>query len=101
TVAYETAEKERLLVEQRAQLAEGELRVKNRNQWIFGLSFLAIGLTAIGALLYKQEQLKRQQVKREAALKLTLNDIEHQNRLQEQRLAISRDLHDNIGSQLT
>ena len=27
--------------------------------------------------------------------------IESQNKLQEQRLSISRDLHDNIGAQLT
>ncbi|HNQ27980.1 MAG TPA: histidine kinase, partial [Aquaticitalea sp.] len=32
---------------------------------------------------------------------LALEKIESQNRLQEQRLAISRDLHDNIGAQLS
>src|SRR5690606_35314151 len=34
-------------------------------------------------------------------LKLALEKIESQNHLQEQRLAISRDLHDNIGAQLS
>jgi signal transduction histidine kinase len=40
-------------------------------------------------------------LQKEIDLKDTLSKIKTQNRLQEQRLRISRDLHDNIGSQLT
>jgi signal transduction histidine kinase len=45
--------------------------------------------------------LKQEQLKKEHELKTALAKIEIQNRLQEQRLRISRDLHDNIGAQLT
>jgi len=45
--------------------------------------------------------LKNNQLRREAELKEALAKIETQNKLQEQRLRISRDLHDNIGAQLT
>jgi signal transduction histidine kinase len=38
---------------------------------------------------------------KDTQLKTALAEIETQNKLQEQRLRISRDLHDNIGSQLT
>lgn len=40
-------------------------------------------------------------MQKELELKDALATIKTQNRLQEQRLSISRDLHDNIGSQLT
>ena len=101
TVQYETAEKEKQLLIQRAQLAEHDLALKNRSQWIFGLSSLAFIVAAIGFLLYKQQKLKNTQIQKENELALILRATENQNKLQEQRIVISRDLHDNIGSQLT
>lgn len=91
---YETAEKEK-------QIAEKELALKIRNQWIFGLVALTVIIGLIGFLLYKQQILKNIKQQKDNELKLALEKIETQNRLQEQRLAISRDLHDNIGAQLS
>ncbi len=101
TARYETAEKENLILEQRTKIVENELRIKNRNQWIFGLSSLVVIIGLIGFLLYKQQVLRNFKQKKDNELKLALEKIDSQNRLQEQRLAISRDLHDNIGAQLS
>ncbi len=60
---------------------------------------LILGIISFG--FYKKNQLKRKQLQKEIDLKDALSKIKTQNRLQEQRLRISRDLHDNIGSQLT
>ncbi len=91
---YETAEKEK-------QITEKEFALKIRNQWIFGLVAVAVIIGLIGFLLYKQQILKNIQQKKDNELKLALEKIESQNKLQEQRLSISRDLHDNIGAQLS
>ena len=48
-----------------------------------------------------QQRLKNQQLQQESKLQAALAKIETQNKLQEQRELISRDLHDNIGAQLT
>lgn len=94
TTKYQTAEKEK-------EIAEKQLALKARNQWIFGLVTLIIIVGLIGFLLYKQQVLKNIKQQKENELKLALEKIESQNRLQEQRLSISRDLHDNIGAQLS
>ena len=60
---------------------------------------LFVGL--IGYLIYYQEKLKNTQQSQACELKQAINQIETQNKLQSQRLAISKDLHDNIGAQLT
>ena len=62
---------------------------------------LALILGLLGFLFFNQQKLKNRQLKKEGELKTALAKIETQNSLQEQRLRISRDLHDNIGSQLT
>jgi len=98
---YETEKKEKDLAETRANLAESELSVKNKNNIIFGSLGLAIILGLLGYLFYNQQRLKNKQLTKEAELSNALAKIETQNRLQEQRLRISRDLHDNIGAQLT
>jgi len=100
-VKYETEKKEKEILVQRAELAEKDLTLQRRNFQIFGLIGLALLLGLLGYLFYNQQKLKNNQLKKENELKIALAKIENQNRLQEQRLRISRDLHDNIGAQLT
>ncbi len=100
-IEFETEKKQNQILEQRAQLAEKDLEVRRKNNIIFGSLGLAILLGLIGYLFYSQQKLKNRQLHKEGELKTALAQIETQNKLQEQRLRISRDLHDNIGAQLT
>lgn len=100
-VKYETEKKENEILEQRAQLAEKDLEVRRKNTIIYGSLGLALVLGLLGYLFYNQQKLKNRQLQKESELKTALARIETQNKLQEQRLRISRDLHDNIGAQLT
>lgn len=98
---YQTQQKENQILAQRAELAEAELINRRRTALFAGSLGLAFLFGLIGFLVYKQQRLKNQQLQKEAELRTALAKIETQNRLQEQRLRISRDLHDNIGAQLT
>ncbi len=100
-VKYETEKKEKEILVQRAELAEQDLTIQRRNFQMYGLISLALLLGVLGYLFFNQQKLKNNQLKKENELKIALSKIELQNRLQEQRLRISRDLHDNIGAQLT
>ncbi|WP_338350798.1 sensor histidine kinase [Nonlabens tegetincola] len=98
---YKTAEKEQEITLQRAVIAENQLKIQKQNQMLY-LSIAALFILGlIGFVIYRQQQLKNHQLKKEKELELALAKIETQNKLQTQRLRISRDLHDNIGSQLT
>ncbi|WP_156168934.1 sensor histidine kinase [Kordia jejudonensis] len=98
---YKTAEKERQILEQRAEIAEKGLQLQERQYQIYGALGLALLFCLIGYLFYNQQKLKNRQLIKENKLKVALKEIETQNKLQEQRLQISRDLHDNIGAQLS
>lgn len=98
---YETEKKEKLLAEAHAELVQTELEVGRKNTMIYGSLGLAVILGLLGYLFYNQQRIKNSQLQKESELKEALARIETQNKLQEQRLRISRDLHDNIGSQLT
>ena len=100
-IEFETEKKQNEILEQRAQLAEKDLEVRRKNTLIFGSLGLALILGLLGYLLYNQQKMKNRQLQKEAELTSALAKIETQNKLQEQRLRISRDLHDNIGAQLT
>lgn len=100
-IEYQTEKKEKEILSQRANLAEQELELNQKNTQLLGLGVLAVVLSLLGYLFYSQQRLKNRQLKKENQLKDALLKIETQNRLQEQRLRISRDLHDNIGAQLT
>ena len=98
---YKTAEKEREISVQRAELAEQDLIIQKRNYQLYALIGFAVILGLLGYVFYNQQKLKNRQLRKENELKDALLRIETQNKLQEQRLRISRDLHDNIGAQLT
>lgn len=83
------------------QIAEQQLQIRNKNLLIFGSLGLALILAVVGYLLFNQQKLKNRQLQQESELKAALAQLETQNKLQEQRMLISRDLHDNIGAQLT
>jgi signal transduction histidine kinase len=91
---YQTAKKEKLLLEK-----EAESRAKTN--LIVAIATLAFFIALVGLLIYRQQRIKNRQQQQEFQLKSAIAQIETQNQLQEQRLAISRDLHDNIGAQLT
>lgn len=98
---YNVAENEKQLAETRAYLAETELEVEQRNVMIYGGVALVAIFALIGYLFFSRQKMKNRQLQKESELREALARIETQNRLQEQRLRISRDLHDNIGAQLT
>jgi signal transduction histidine kinase len=93
-VQFETHKKEK-------QLLEKEIEVKNSRNKLIAVSALALFIGLVGFLIYRQQKLKNKQQEQEFELKSAIAQIETQNQLQEQRLSISRDLHDNIGAQLT
>ncbi|GGD14357.1 tetratricopeptide repeat-containing sensor histidine kinase [Flavobacterium orientale] len=98
---YETEKKEKDLANEKVKVTQRELELKRKNMLLYVAFGLGLTFLIIGYLLYKQQKLKNIQLKKESDLKAALVKIETQNKLQEQRLQISRDLHDNIGSQLT
>ncbi|MDP2162472.1 MAG: ATP-binding protein, partial [Flavobacterium sp.] len=98
---YETEKIEKDLANEKVKVAQRELEIEQKNTLLYFSIGIAFTFLLIGFLLYKQQKLKNSQLKKENDLKEALIQIETQNKLQEQRLQISRDLHDNIGSQLT
>lgn len=91
---YETEKKEKQLLEQQAE-------ARQKNLILIGVSLLATFVVLLVLMLFRQQRLKNAQLEQEHQLKTAIAQIETQNKLQEQRLSISRDLHDNIGAQLT
>lgn len=98
---YNAVERENQIITQRAEITEKELKLSKKNLYLLGLTGLVVVATLLGLLFFNRQKLKTEQIKKESELKEALVRIETQNKLQDQRLRISRDLHDNIGAQLT
>ncbi len=100
-VKYESEKKEKDLAKEKVKVAERELKIKNKNNLLLILGVSIISIVLLSLLLFNTQKYKNKQLQKEKELSEAMLKIETNNRLQEQRLAISRDLHDNIGSQLT
>lgn len=93
-ITFETEKKERIILENEIQLD----KFKNR---LYVTILIAFILGLLGFLLVYKQKIAAKQQEQEFKLNTAIKEIETQNKLQEQRLTISRDLHDNIGAQLT
>jgi signal transduction histidine kinase len=93
-VKYRVAEKE-------AKLINAEKQQQKSQFIITVIIIIAFGLLLVSWMIFRNQKLKNKQQEQEFELKTAIKEIETQNQLQEQRLTISRDLHDNIGAQLT
>lgn len=98
---YQNEKKEKELMRTKAKIAENQLQIKKKNTQFQILALISLALIAIAFLIYRQQRLKNKQQEQQFQLKSAIKEIESQNQLHEQRLSISRDLHDNIGAQLT
>lgn len=97
---YNVAQKEKQLAEQKADIANkkrliAQAESEKKTVWIILviIAFIAVFLF----YLYK----RKQALEKQAALKLVLSEQMALNKIQQDRLRISRELHDNIGSYLT
>jgi signal transduction histidine kinase len=98
---YETTKKQKQLVETKAAVAAKEFKIKQRNNQLLLLALLLAASLLIAFFIYKQQKWKEQQLINENKLQEAMYQMETQKQLQVQRSNISRDLHDNIGAQLT
>ncbi len=93
-IAYETQKKDRLIKE-----TEFKLKVKEQ-QLIFTASSIIL-LILIFIEVYKYQQLRKKKELSEIEFKAKIKSAEIEKKLTNEKLRISRELHDNIGSQLT
>lgn len=120
---YETAEKERQLAIEKLvsdslshenvriesernriekEKAESDLKVANRNAWIFGLGGGLLALLFVGLFIIQRNRRKAQAEKDAALIKERDKGLKAVIAAQEEeRKRISKDLHDGIGAQLS
>jgi signal transduction histidine kinase len=98
---YQNEKKEKQLLKSKTKILEKENEIRKKNIQSLVLAGIILGILIVSYLVYYRQKLKNKQQQQEFELKSAITKIETQNKLQEQRLHISRDLHDNIGSQLT
>ena len=98
---YQNEKKEKEILNGKQKILQKEIALKQKKVQLQILIILTFALVVLGFLFYRQQKLKNKQQTQAFELKQAINQIETQNKLQSQRLAISKDLHDNIGAQLT
>lgn len=94
---YETEKKEKALAETKLQLIEKEVISKQKSR---GLLLLA-SVLLIGLVVFRNHRLKSRLKQKQLTIENKLLQEEANAKILEQRIEISRELHDNLGSHLT
>lgn len=96
-VKYDTEKKEKDLTKTKLELTKKELSSKQKNIWLILLGSLIL----IGLVIFRNYSVKSKLKQKQLYLKNELLQEQSNAKIQEQRLEISRELHDSLGSQLT
>lgn len=94
---YQTAEKEKALAEIRAENLQKSLLIQKKNNLLLISGIGLLGLLLVALLIWRNAALRRVRLVQEKEL----SEAKAKHQLQEEKLRISRELHDNIGAQLT
>jgi len=98
---YEAAKKAKELLVKQTKIDKQQLEIKQKNIQLLLIGGLVVILFLIGMLIANYQYQKNKRLQKENELRAAKLEIEHQDKLKRQRLQISRDLHDNIGAQMT
>ncbi|PWH85292.1 hypothetical protein DIT68_10155 [Brumimicrobium oceani] len=100
-VQFDTERKEKELAIKSASVIQEKTKVRRRTSLLIGVLITLALLLFIALLIYRQLKAKQLHLQKENQLKDLIAETETKNKIYEERMRISRDLHDNIGSQLT
>ncbi len=100
-VQFDTERKEKELAIKTANVIQEKEKVRRRTSILIGVLITVAFLLFIAILIYRQLKTKQQHLLKENQLKDLIAEKETKNKVYKERMRISRDLHDNIGSQLT
>lgn len=100
-VQFDTEKKGKDLVIETANVLLEKTKVRRRTSILIGVLLTVALLLFIAILIYRQLKTKQQHLQKENQLKDIIAEEETKNKVYKERMRISRDLHDNIGSQLT
>lgn len=98
---FETEKKEKQILEQNVVIAQKELQIRQGSYYLYILIITGLLLLVVGFFIIKQVKFKQQKLIEANRLKDEIARVKTQEKLNHERLRISRDLHDNIGAQLT
>lgn len=100
-VKYQTAEKEREILKNKTELLTASSQIQKRNFWLIITTLIGLLVVFCAFTIYRNSISKQQKLKEETVYKVSLAQQQTKNLVQEEKLRISRELHDNIGAQLS
>ncbi len=98
---FETEKKEKQIAEQHVLINKKTIEIKQRNYMLYMIIAIVLLILIIAFFVFRQIRFKQQKLIEANRLKDEITRIKLLTHLNEERVRISRDLHDNIGSQLT
>lgn len=98
---YETVKKDKELAQNKEDILKKELLVQSKNNQLLVALSTVILLIALIYFIFQSQVNKRKKLKLKFEAQEKINEANFNKELAEDKLRISRDLHDNIGAHLT